>query len=215
MSMNTIVEYQWGIFITIEILSVVSLLLFGVLRYFFGKTKLSLTFIFLFLALLVVEAGLALYIFKETGEISTFQIIVAIFVIYAVTFGINDFVKLDRWMRQKIGSLRGVDLLTERDRRKIAQNKDPMYIAKKYRLTSIIHIIIFIIGQGILWSMGTDSMEEMKMYLTDFSWIEEGNAENSPYSSDLTFTVGMIWGIVFVIDFIYSWSYTVFPSKKK
>lgn len=213
--MNVMIDYQWEIFITLEVLSVVSLILFGVLRYFFSKPRLSIIFILLFLMLLVIEAGLAIYIFRETGEISTFQIIISIFVLYAITFGILDFLKLDRWMRRTIGNMRGADLLSDKDRKIIERNKDPKYIAKKYRMTSITHLVVFVIGQGILWSMGTGSMEEMKMYITDFSWLEEGNAENSPYSSDMTLAVGTIWGIVFIVDFIYSWSYTVFPSKKK
>lgn len=213
--MNAIIDYQWEVFIVLEVLSVISLILFGVLRYFFSKPRLSIIFIILFLMLLAIEAGLAIYIFRETGEISTFQIIISIFVLYAVTFGIADFLKLDRWMRRTIGNMRGIDLLSDKDRKIIEKNKDPVYIAKKYRVTSIAHLIVFVIGQAVLWSMGAGSIEEIRMYITDFSWLEEGKAEHSPYSSDMTLAVGTIWGIVFIVDFIYSWSYTVFPSKKK
>lgn len=213
--MDLIIDYQWEIFIGLEALSILSLILFGVIRYFFLKPRVSLVFIILFLLLLVVEAGLALLVFRETGEISTFQIIVGIFVIYAVTFGIFDFLKLDRWMRRKIGNIRDVDLLTDKDRKIIEQNKDPKYIARMYRMTSTAHLIIFVIGQGILWTMGTDSFSEMRMYLTDFSWFDAENVTDTPYSNDLTFTIGTIWCLVFLIDFIYSWSYTVFPARKK
>jgi len=61
--------------------------------------------------------------------------------------------------------------------------------------------------------MGTDSMIEAKNYLTDFSWLEEGVAENSPYPNDIIYGIGIIWGIAFIADFIYSWSYTLFPNK--
>lgn len=50
------------------------------------------------------------------------------------------------------------------------------------------------------------------MYLSDFSWIEKGVAKESPYPNDVTFGIGIIWGIVFIADFIYSWSYTLFPK---
>lgn len=213
--MNWMLDYQWEIFIVLEILSVLSLTAFGILRYWFMKPRVSVLLIVLFLLLLILEAALGLLIFRETGKISTFQIVITVFVLYAVTFGIFDFLKLDRWMRRKIGGMRGVDLLSDKDRAVIEKNKDPKYIAGKYRMTSIIHTIVFLTGQGILWSMGTDSFSEAGKYLTDFSWIEAGDAEYSPYSSDVTFSIGMLWALVFAVDFIYSWSYTVFPSKKK
>lgn len=170
-------------------------------------------FIFLFLFLLIIEGLLGLYVYRQTGEISTFQIVIIIFIIYAFTFGILDFIKLDRWMRKKIGKLRGVELLTDKDYEIIEKNNNPKYIAKKYRVSSYIHLVLFITVQAILWVIGTDSLAEIKMYLSDFSWLENENAKGSPYPNDAAFAIGVIWGIVFIADFIYSWSYTLFPKK--
>lgn len=211
--MDFILDYHWNIFITIEILSLISLLLFGVFRYFFSKRRFSLVFIASFLGLLFIEALLGLYVYLQTGEISTFLIIIMVFLVYACTFGIVDFIRLDRWMRDKIGKFRGVNLLTDKDLRIIKRNRDPKYVAKKYRVSSIIHLVIFVIGQSTLWAIGTDTMAEAKGFLTDLSWIEDGTSKNSPYSNDMLYGVGMIWGIAFVADFIYSWSYTLFPDK--
>lgn len=211
--MQFILTYHWHMFVTIEVLSLVSLLLFGIFRYFFDKRSFSRVFIASFLALLVIEALLGLYVYLQTGEISTFLIVIMVFLVYALTFGIIDFIRLDRWMREKIGDMRGVDLLTAKDRGIIQRNRDPKYIAKKYRITSTIHLIVFIIGQAIFWSIGTDSLAEMKSYLTDFSWLDDGTYENSPYPNDITFGIGVVWGIAFIADFIYSWSYTIFPNK--
>ncbi|MEO4053915.1 hypothetical protein [Solibacillus sp. CAU 1738] len=212
--MEIIITYQWELFILVEVLSVVSLVLFGIFRYFFNKPTFSTAFIVVFLILLVIEALLGMYVYAQTGEVSTFSIIITIFVIYACTFGIFDFIRLDRWMRKKIGKLRGVELLSKKDYEIMNRNSNPKYIAKKYRISSLIHLVVFVIGQSIFWSLGTDSIAEMKSYLTDFSWIDEGVSENSPYPNDTIFSIGVIWGIVFVVDFIYSWSYTLFPSKK-
>lgn len=211
--MQVILEYHWELFITAELLALVALLLFGIWRYFFNKPRLSRVFIFLFLSLIVLEGLLGLYVYRQTGEINTFQIVILIFIIYAFTFGIFDFIKLDRWMRTKIGKLRGVELLTEKDYEIIERNNNPKYIAKKYRRSSYIHLVLFLTAQSILWALGTESMSEVKMYLTDFSWIEKGMAEGSPYPNDITYGIGMVWGIVFIVDFIYSWSYTLFPKK--
>src|SRR5699024_6098336 len=56
---------------------------------------------------------------------------------------------------------------------------------------------------------------EAKEYALDLSWVDTGDPDISPYPNDMFYGIGMIWGIAFVVDFIYSWSYTLFPSKKK
>ena len=213
--MQFIVEHQWGIFITIEVLSFLTLLLFGLLRYVLNKQKASVIAIIAFLVFLIIEALLGILIYQETNEISTFQIVIGLFVIYAVTFGVFDFIKLDRWMRKKVGKWRRIELLTEKDYAILKRQKDPKYQAKKYRLTSIIHLFVFIVGQSILWLYGTESFEEMLSYLTNFSWVEAGTAEDSPYANEITYSIGRIWALVFIVDFIYSWSYTIFPGKPK
>lgn len=208
-----LLTYQWEIFIGIEILSLVCLLLFGFFRYFLGKKKHSTLFIVSFIALLFLEAILAFIIYQETGEFSTFQMVIMIFLLYACTFGINDFRNLDRWMRKKIGKWRKVELLTDKDYEIMRRNKDPKYIARKYRITSTIHLVIFLVVQFIFWSLGTENVNEMIMYIKDLSWIEAGKAEVSPYPNETLYAIGMIWMIVFAVDFLWSWSYTIFPSK--
>lgn len=190
--MDIILEYNWELFIAAELLSLGSLLLFGVFRYFFNKSRLSFSFIFLFLFLWLIEGVLGLYIYRQNGEISTFQIVITVFIIYAFTFGIIDFIRLDRWIRKNIGKLLGVNLLRERDYRIMERNKDPKFLAKKYRITSLIHLGVFVVGQAIFLSMGTDSITKAIYYLTDFSWLEEGVAENSPYPNDITYGIGII-----------------------
>ena len=213
--LNSLIAYQWEIFISLEVLSVIALLLFGIVRYFLDRKKVSRLFIGVFLGFLFLEAVLALIIYQSTGEISTFQIVIALFLIYACTFGVFDFLKLDRWMREKIGGWRGIELLTEKDYRIIERNKDPKYLAKKYRRSSLIHLTLFVIVQSIFWMYGTKDFEELIGYLKDLSWIEEGTPEESPYPNEAVYAVGIIWGIVFIVDFIWSWSYTLSPSKPK
>lgn len=213
--MELILRLQWELFIFAEVLSIVALLLFGIVRYFLNKKKLSLLFIATFLVLLVLEAILAIVIYQETGEISTFQMVITIFVIYACTFGIADFKKLDRWMRKKIGGWRGKELLTAKDYQIIERNKDPKFIAKKYRHTSLIHLVVFLVVQSAFWISGTANFDEMLGYIRDFSWIEAGTYEESPYPNETIYSIGILWGLIFIVDFIWSWSYTIFPSKSK
>src|SRR5690625_3270768 len=131
--MEFIVTFQWEIFIVLEVLSWVSLLLFGIVRYFLDRRQWSTLFILLFIVFLGLEALIGWLIYQETGEISNFQLIITVFLLYAVTLGLSDFKKLDRWMRDKIGNWRGVNLLTTEDLKKLKQAKDPKFIAKKYR----------------------------------------------------------------------------------
>lgn len=214
-NMQFIVANQWTIFIVLEVLSLVSLLFFGFLRYVLNRRRLSVLAIVAFLGLLISEALLGILIYQETKEIGTFQIAVGIFVVYACTFGIFDFLKLDRWMRQKIGKWRRVELLTKKDYVILQRQKDPKYVAKKYRVTSVIHLAAFTVGQSILWMYGTESFEEMLGFMTDLSWVEAGTAAQSPYPNEVIYSIGMIWSLVFIIDLIYSWSYTIFPGKSK
>lgn len=213
--MNFLLEYQWEIFIVAEVLSFVALILFGIVRYGFGRRKSSLTFLAIFLGLLIFEAGLALILYQETGEISNFQIVIMIFILYACTFGINDFRKLDRWMRKKIGNFRGTDLLTEKDKEIMRRQKDPKHIARVNRISAMIHLLIFVVAQVSMWAYSLESFDEAKLYLTDLSWIGAENYQETPYVSDMMYGISMIWGIVFMIDFIYSWSYTIFPANSK
>lgn len=60
---------------------------------------------------------------------------------------------------------------------------------------------------------GTKDIEEMFSYIRDLSWIETGRFEDSPYPNETIYSIGMLWGLIFIIDFIWSWSYTIFPSK--
>lgn len=211
--MNRLLDYQWEIFITLEVISILCLLIFGVVRYFFNKRKSSLLFLLLFIVLLISEALLALLIYRETGEISTFLIIISIFVVYACTFGIVDFMKLDRWMRLQIGKWRGVQLLSEKDIRIMKKQNDPKYVARKYRYSSIAHLIVFVGVQVAFWIYGTGGIDQILHYATDLSWIGTENIAETPYPNETIYRISLVWGIIFIVDFIWSWSYTIFPKK--
>ncbi|WP_226036771.1 hypothetical protein [Aquibacillus saliphilus] len=212
--MKFLLDFQWEIFILAEVLSFLSLILFGVVRYIFNKRKMSFIFLIFFLVLLILEAALALVIYRETGEISPFQIVIMIFIVYACTFGINDFNKLDRWMKKKVGDWRGVDLLTEKDRRIMIRQKDPKHIAKVNRYSAMLHLLIFVVLQTIFWGYGVDSLTQAMYYITDLSWLGTEDHLETPYPNEVIYGISMIWGIVFIVDFIYSWSYTIFLLKE-
>ena len=63
--------------------------------------------------------------------------------------------------------------------------------------------------------MELESLSGMLSFLTDFSWVEAGTAEQSPYANEVAYSIGMIWTLVFVIDFIYSWSLPYFQLNRR
>lgn len=213
--MEFLLAYQWEIFIALEVLSFIALLVFLVARYAMMNQKLSTIFLLLFFACMILEVMLAILVYQQTGEISTFTIVIAIFIIYACTFGISDFKKLDRFIKQKIGKWRGINLLTEEEIRKIEAAKDPVFIARKNRRWWYAHALVFIGTHYLFWIWYGNDSNELIHYLTDWSWWENEKLTSSPFQNEMIQQVSKIWIVIFVIDTIISWSYTFFPEKKK
>ncbi len=204
-----IIAYQWELFIFAEIVSWLSLVLFLVIRYAFQRFSISILFLMLFLGATVFELVLAIFDYQETGEIATFQMIIFIFVLYAFTFGIGDFRKMDRYLKDKIGKYRGQNLLTEKDERIIKQNKDPDYLAQKYRRTWLVHAILFVIVHLLFWIFYRPLEASFLSFFTDLSWVTDSEVFREPFVNQ----INAVWKIVFIIDTIWSWSYTLFPDK--
>lgn len=168
--MNFILYYEWTIFVLIELASFFTLSLFGVTRYYFGKRRLSLIFIFTFLVLTIAEAGLGLLVYQATGKFTVYQFILIVFVLYACTIGIYDFIKLDRWLRDKVSDWRGVDLLSEDERHwirmKAQQNEKRFYLYK-----SLLHISLFLFVQ-LVWGWNSLSFIWLSILVIDsvYSW---------------------------------------------
>lgn len=214
--MTFILSYQWELFIILEILSLVCLISFLVLRYAFKNELLSRLFLVFFLSLIVLEGILAFVVYQKTGEIDTFQIIIFIFIIYAFTFGIADFKRLDRWIKQKVGKWRGVDLLTEKDKKIIARQKDPVYRAKRDRRFWYVHTIIFILVHLLFFYFYGNPNITPQEAVTDWSWIDDFDPEivpeNGPYNVALLHLVTLIWLIVYAADTINALYVTIFKD---
>lgn len=213
--LSPLIYYQWEIFIVLEVLSFIFLFAFIVLRYITIKQKLSHLFLVLFFVCMVFEVALAFQVYRVTGELSTFQIVIGIFLIYACTFGISDFKKLDRYIKGKIEKWRGVQLLTEEDLIKMKQAKDPKVIARKNRIWWFAHAAVFVIAHFLFWQYYGSDINDFSFYLTDITWWEEEGFENGPFQDEMIDQISKIWTIIFGLDTIISWSYTFFPSKGK
>lgn len=207
--------FQWEIFIGIEILSYIFLLAFLAVRYILGKQRFSQLVLILFILCIFLEAGLATLIYQKTGEISVFQIIIGFFVVYACTLGISDFRKLDRYIKSHVGHWRGVNLLTKEDIQKMEAAEDPVVIARKSRKWWYIHASFFIIAHVIFWFVYGNDTNAFTDYIKDVSWWGENGIENGPFRNIRVAQISKLWILVFVIDTIIAWSYTLFPKKTK
>jgi|SRR5690625_3076407 len=210
-----IITYQWEIFIGLEILSLLFLLAFLIIRYALKNQKLSHLFLGLFILPIVLEGILAIFVYQKTGIISTFQIIILLFIAYACTFGIIDFRNLDLFIKRKVGEWQGVDLLTEAEKQRIKLNKNPKYKAKQSRRWWYGHTIVFIIAHVIFWTFYGNSEHDFMYYLTDFSWWSDVQFGNGPFQHEMIDQISKLWILVYAIDTVISWSYTLFPAKEK
>ncbi|HLR70918.1 MAG TPA: hypothetical protein VK085_05760 [Pseudogracilibacillus sp.] len=213
--MSFILEYQWEIFIFLEVFSLLFLLTFLIFRYAFSKENIGRIFLFLFVLFIILEAILAFLVYQHTGEIETFQVVIIIFVIYAFTFGIADFKRLDRYIKDKVGKWRGVELLTEEDKRKMERLKDPKVIARNYRLWWYGHTFVFVLAHLFFWMNYGNDAHSFFYYVSDLSWFDGESLEQSPFTNEMIMNISMLWIIIYVVDTIISWSYTFFPSEKK
>lgn len=212
--MKFLLTHQWSIFITIEILSLVFLLLFFITRYIFMKLHSSTVFLVSFITTIILEAFLAYIVYSQTGEFTTFQIVIAIFILYAATFGRSDFKKFDRFARDMIGKWKGVDLLTTEDREIMAYLKNPKVVAKRARYWFYAHITIYAIAILVFWTLYGNPDYPLSHFLTNFEWFGDETIQPQPFQNELLSNIVRIWSVIFIVDSIINWSYTIFPTKK-
>ncbi|SER02745.1 hypothetical protein [Piscibacillus halophilus] len=210
--MDLILYYGWTIFILIEVASFLTLILFGITIYYLGKRRLSMIFIVLFLILTAIEVCLGVLVYKSTGKFTSYQLILIVFVLYACTFGIYDFIKIDYWLSDKISKWRSIPLVNKDEKRWI-KLQDHDEAAKIYRVKSLVHLLVFMAIQALFWWMGAQSIDGIAGYIRDFSWVLNGY-EHSPYPDETLYQLSVIWCLIFVVDMFYSWSYTFFPEKE-
>lgn len=196
--------------------SLVFLLAFLFVRYAIKNTPLSRSFLIAFIGMIVLEGILALGVYQQTGEIDTFQIVILIFIVYAFTFGISDFKRLDRWIKQKVGNWQGVDLLTVKDKQIMKQQKDPIYRARKYRREWAIHTVIFFIAHIFFFVFFGNEHLSFKEIMSDWTWLDDFDPvdvpDNGPYRIGPLYLVSFVWVIAYAGDTINALYYTLFKE---
>ncbi|MGI2732998.1 hypothetical protein [Bacillus cytotoxicus] len=199
--MSILTEYRWYFLIGAEIVFWISAVGFFILRYGFRLRKASFIvgIVLLLNELFILALGVLDY--YQTGKFSNFQLITMIILIYALLYGKKDLRKLDIWVQKRIAKWR---------------NEPVPYIEEPSELTGwaytkqelgqwVLHFILFITVHIIFFFVyGLVPLEEWK------NWLDDGIVLNKSASR-----FSQVWGVVFFIDTVITFSYVIFPKKEK
>lgn len=203
-----LMKYKWSLVIVAEILFFVLLGAFFIMRYWFKKPKIGYVFVVLLILNELFIALIAIYDYVETGKVSSFQVITVLFFIYLISLGKKDFLQLDGFFKRKI-AIWGGEPVPELPHKEI--HKQELYgtaHAKEERKGWYSHLLIFVIAQFVFLSMSEFAgWQEFSLNrIKNMFQIYKDNKINHANS---------VWGIILIIDFIWSFSYTFWPKKKK
>jgi len=207
-----LVKHDWAIFIGLEVCALIFILAFMGTRYLLSRRPLSNLLLGLFLLMMVLEGVLAFVVYQVTGEVSTFQVVVVLFLLYAVTFGVYDFKRLDFSTRMKIGTWRKTTLVTEAEIDKMRARKDPKTVARKSRIWFYVHTIGFGGALIYFWNTSGTSERSWLYFIQNWDWFGDEDL-TQPFTNELLSQVVRLWLIIYIVDSIINWSYTFFPNK--
>ncbi|KKB41390.1 hypothetical protein ACFSCZ_17475 [Siminovitchia sediminis] len=206
--MDFLMQYKWLIVIIAEILFLVFAGLFFIMRYWFRKNAVGFAFIILLILNELFLAFLAIYDYLQTGTLDSFQIITAIFYIYLIFEGKKDFKRLDHYFKKKVASWKGETVPDLQTSESAVEKKYGRAHAKEEREGWYIHLVIFVIAQIVFWNIDnfTGWQDFNLNQIGEFFQIYEDPKINQ---------VNAVWGVILFIDFIWSFSYTIWPKKEK
>ncbi len=105
--MDFFVEYKWFVMVAVEVFFWVLAIAFGLIRYLFGRERLSLAV----LALLIINYSLlvpiAILDYLQSRDIELFQIATIAFIIYVLIYGKTHFKHFDATMKRKVSRWKG------------------------------------------------------------------------------------------------------------
>lgn len=192
---------------------------FLVMRYGFGMR--SRGFLWLLVLNLLSFLALGIVDYQETGQFSTFQVVIVVALIYSVTYGPQDLKKLDRYMGRKIARWKGERLPPEeearsrKEREKEEQQNYGRPHARRQRRSWYLHLLLFLIVHlAFAVIFGWESVGGAEEWVE--TWIDTWNTpELFPFRNEQINQLSRIWVLILLIDGISSFYYTIFPKKKK
>jgi hypothetical protein len=94
-------ELKWILAVGAEATFWALLLAFLLLRYRYGRDGASVAVLVAILADHVVILGLGAWDFAQTGRVSAYTLAIVALLVYAVTFGKRDVVRVDAWAKRR------------------------------------------------------------------------------------------------------------------
>ncbi|WP_410984207.1 hypothetical protein [Bacillus cereus] len=199
--MSILAEYRWYFLIGAEIVFWVSAIGFFLLRYGLRLRKASFIMGIVLLLNEVFILTLGVIDYYHTGKFSNFQIITLVILLYALFYGKKDLKKLDirvqklvaKWRNEPIPNIEAPLELTgwAYTKQEIGQ------WSLHFILFTVVHIVFFFV-------YGLMPIEQWG------DWLEKGIVLNEAASR-----VSQVWGIVFLVDTVITFSYLIFPKKEK
>ncbi|SMO94577.1 hypothetical protein [Melghirimyces algeriensis] len=217
--MEWIAENRWWLLIGVEVSFWILLLVFLVLRYGF-QVRSSGIFLWLLGLNLLGFLTLGIIDYQATGQISTFQIVVIVVLIYSVTYGPKDKKRLDRFMRRKIAQWKKESLSPEEEarmREEEAEEEKKKYgrpYARSQRRGFYIHLILFVAAHlYFAFQFGVESKGVTEWVKT---WMNTWNTPKEfPFQMEEVNRISRLWVIVLLIDAVNAAYYTLFPRQRK
>lgn len=209
--MEFILDYKWFFLITAEIIFWVCAIAFLILRYWYKFNRLSKFIITIFIINDLWIAFLAYSDYQRTGEFSVYQIIIVIFIVYAMTFGKTDFKKLDFFIKRQVAKYKGESLTALKNP---IQHYGLAYALIEWK-QFVVHVFVFAIVHIIFFiTFGlSDALFDISKENWFGSWF---NKETStvPFNHESINKFSQVWLLVLLIDFAITLSYTIFPKKQ-
>ncbi|MDM5190740.1 hypothetical protein QUF99_26440 [Bacillus sp. DX4.1] len=199
--MSVLAEYRWFLLIGAEIVFWVTAISFFLLRYGFRLRKASFVAGIVLLLNEVFILTLGVMDYYETGQFSNFQIIVVVILLYALLYGKKDLKKLDHRMQRLVAKWRNEPLPIIEEPAELTG----WAYAKQELGQWGLHLALFVAIHLIFFFMyGLAPFEQWT------NWLEKGIVLNEAANR-----VSQVWGVVFLVDTVITFSYVIFPKKEK
>ncbi|WP_026691701.1 hypothetical protein [Alteribacter aurantiacus] len=211
--MERLIHYQWELFIATEVIAIVAIVAFTICRYLLKSnsgTKISL---WLFILSNVFDVIVGFFIYRHTGELSTFQVVVFIFVVYAITFGRSDFLKLDYWLRTQIDRYFHTSHVSEDERQRMNEKKNS---GRESLREWGLHVLLFtIVNVSFFLVFPSTQVALTEALQVDglVRWFESPEAFGL-FGEPALNQVVIIWVLILFIDTVVTMSYLLFPDEK-
>ncbi len=204
--MEFLSTYRYILLIGAEVVFWLTLSTFFILRYIFRLKKASIFVLPIFLINEIFIAFLAYMDYQYTGEFSAYQLIIIILILYSLTFGKKDFQRLDYWIQKQIASWRGEPApQPSTDQKELYGWAYAMKVFKEW----VLHLFIYLLVLTVLaFTIGISNEWLDNPMLA----LEQGVP---PLHNEQASRVYSVWTIILIIDTIITFSYFIFPKRRK